>query len=254
MCVVIAKPKGVQISRKYLRNCYLSNPDGAGFMFVRDKEIVIQKGYFSFELFWEDYKKAEQEYTKSPFVIHFRIATSGGVNEFNCHPFKIDEQSAFAHNGIFYDLPYTDELSDTQIFNNRILKTLPGDWTKWDGIKRLIQGFIKESNSKVVFLGNNKDIWICGEEEGDWFKGSWYSNNSHTLAKFNRQYWHSSYYEKKWGNDETTSGLVELDPEGINCEECSARVSSSSISWVEGYGPLCLDCREEYQVNLGFSK
>ena len=162
MCVVIAKPKGVQIRKKYLKNCYVSNPDGAGFMFVKDKEVVICKGYFSFELFWAHYLKAEQENTRSPFVIHFRIATSGGVNLLNCHPFKIDEHNAFAHNGIFYNLPYTNKLSDTQVFNNRILKELPVDWMRWRGIKKLVRGFIKETGSKVVFLGNNKDVWICG--------------------------------------------------------------------------------------------
>ena len=241
--VVIAKPKGVQIRKKYLRNCYISNPDGAGFMFVRDKEIIIKKGYFSFELFWEDYLKAEQENTKSPFVIHFRIATSGGVNKLNCHPFRIDEHNSFAHNGIFYSLPYTAELSDTQIFNNQILKKLPVDWMRWVGIKKLIRGFIKESGSKVVFLGNNKNVWICGEDEGDWFKGAWYSNDSHTSYVAQKHFgydWRKSY-------NNVTPGLVELDPNGVECVECKAIVSYESVNHLEGFGAVCLDCWEEYQ-------
>ena len=249
MCVVIAKPKGVQIRKKYLKNCYLSNLDGAGFMFVRDKKIVIRKGYFSFELFWEDYLEAEQENTKSPFVIHFRIATSGGVNVLNCHPFKIDEHNAFAHNGIFYSLPYTAELSDTQIFNNRILKNLPVDWMRWVGIKELVQGFIKESGSKAVFLGDSKDVWICGEDEGDWFKGAWYSNDSYTAASWSQK---SSGYNWQKGytncyDSYPPTGLVELDPTGIECVECKAMVSHDSVEFLDGFGALCLDCREEYQ-------
>ncbi len=250
MCVVIAKPKGVQIRKKYLRNCYLSNPDGAGFMFVKDKRIVVKKGYFSFELFWGDYLKAEQENTKSPFVIHFRIATSGGVNKLNCHPFRIDEHNAFAHNGIFYSLPYTAELSDTQIFNNRILKNLPVDWMRWGGIKRLVQGFIKESGSKVVFLGDSKDVWICGEDEGDWFKGAWYSNDSHTLQPvgFNSS---SKFWQRGYSNYQSTNTeLVELDPNGVKCVECKAVVSRDSVDYMDGYGALCLDCREEYSIHL----
>ncbi len=258
MCVVIAKPKGVQIRKKYLKNCYLSNPDGAGFMFVRDKKIVIKKGYFSFELFWFDYQIAEQENTKSPFVIHFRIATSGGVNMLNCHPFEIDEHNAFAHNGIFYNLPYTDELSDTQIFNNKILKTLPVDWMRFRGIKLLIQGFIKETCSKVVFLGDNKDVWICGEDEGDWFKGAWYSNDSHTAQKSFGYDWRKGYCYNEQETEylgqnslKTTTALVELDVNGVECVECKAIVSHDSINYFNDYGALCLDCQEEYKHTFG---
>ena len=246
MCVVIAKPKGVRIKKKYLKACYLSNLDGAGFMFVRNKKIVIQKGYFNFEDFYDDYQKAEQENTRTPFVIHFRIATSGGINEFNCHPFRIDEHNAFAHNGIFYSLPYTDKVSDTQVFNNQILRNLPVDWMRWDGIKKLVQGFIKESDSKVVFLGNNNDFWICGVEKGDWFKGAWYSNDSYTPQRSFGYRWEKGYNQPTFAD----TGFVELDPNGIMCAECKAKVSYDSVDYSSGFGPLCLDCQEQYKYIL----
>ena len=242
MCVVIAKPKGVQIRKKYLRSCYVSNPDGAGFMYVKDRTIVICKGYFSFETFWEDYSEAEIRNTKSPFVIHFRIATSGGVNHLNCHPFRIDEQNAFAHNGIFYNLPYTDKLSDTQVFNNQILKNLPSDWTKWPGIKELVKVFVEDTGSKVVFLDSNKEVWICGEDKGDWFKGAWYSNNSHTPVRSYGYNWKGNYNF----TDDTSHYLVELDSNGTVCKGCQATVSLESIDTINGIGPLCLDCQGEY--------
>ena len=171
----------------------------------------------------------------------------------NCHPFKIDEHNAFAHNGIFYNLPYTDKLSDTQVFNNRILKELPVDWMRWGGIKKLVQGFIKETGSKVVFLGDTKDVWICGEDEGDWFKGAWYSNDSHTasswLQKSSGYNWQTGYTDLP--DRSNTTGLVELDENGIECVECKAIVSYESIDYMKGFGALCLDCREEYEHILG---
>ncbi|KKM17786.1 hypothetical protein LCGC14_1672190, partial [marine sediment metagenome] len=136
----------------------------------------------------------------------------------------------------------------TQIFNNRILKTLPIDWMRFKGIKLLIQGFIKETGSKVVFLGDNKDVWICGEEEGDWFKGAWYSNDSHRAQKYFGYDWRKGYINRQ--DEYLPAALVELDPNGVECVECKAIVSHDSVDYLDGFGALCLDCRAEYQYAL----
>ena len=56
MCIAIYKPEGKVISQDILKECYDSNPDGAGFMYAEDKKLHIQKGFFSYGSFYEAFK------------------------------------------------------------------------------------------------------------------------------------------------------------------------------------------------------
>ena len=82
MCIAIFKPEGKILTRAALFNSYTSNRDGAGFAYVKDGEVCIQKGFFTFDKFWE----AFQPFQELQCVIHFRIATHKAVNGHNCHP------------------------------------------------------------------------------------------------------------------------------------------------------------------------
>lgn len=135
MCIIIVKPAGVNLpTKKIIKSCFRSNPDGAGIMFSYDGEVRIEKGFMGFKSFWKYHQR--MEFDKSvPIVYHFRIATAGGTSPGNCHPFPISdsedllkspsvrgEKIAIVHNGI---LPIKTPLflSDTQIF---IRDTLSG--------------------------------------------------------------------------------------------------------------------------------
>jgi predicted glutamine amidotransferase len=179
MCVIIYKPKGVAIKKSYLKNCFNNNPDGCGYAFPVDGKFTLSKGFFSFNTFWEKYYEDFSLNRKSPFVIHFRIATSGNVDAHNCHPFQIDEEVVFAHNGIFYDLNGIDpHFSDTILFRNTYLKTLPSGWMYNKSIRALITRIAKDNDSKLVFMNDKGNKWIVGEDSGYWHKGCWYSNGS----------------------------------------------------------------------------
>lgn len=247
MCVIVVKPKGVQIRKGYLKNCYLSNPDGAGFMYVKDGKVVILKGYFHFETFYADFAKAEKINRKSPFVLHFRIATSGGVNYENCHPFKIDEHNAFVHNGIFYNLSYANyNLSDTQVFNNTILQNLPTGWQNSTGVFNLLETYAKESASKLAFLSDSGKVLICAEEDGTWYKGSWYSNEAYLPTKA------FSFPETWYPLEKSEYRENEMKyPEGtIRCEECALEVDYSETIFIHEFGYICAECAEEYKETL----
>ena len=44
MCIAIMKSANKKISKSTLRRCYDANPDGAGFMYAEDKQLVVKKG------------------------------------------------------------------------------------------------------------------------------------------------------------------------------------------------------------------
>ena len=114
MCVVVYKPKGKKMPKEQtLLDCFLANPDGAGYMFQKDKKVKIKKGFMTFEEF---YKSLMDDYSvvgkNTDFVLHFRISTQGGVNKPLCHPYPISKKMedlkqlecesdiGLAHNGI----------------------------------------------------------------------------------------------------------------------------------------------------------
>lgn len=114
MCVVVYKPKGKKMPKEQtLLDCFLANPDGAGYMFQKDNKVKIKKGFMTFKSF---YKSLMDDYSvvgkNTDFVLHFRISTQGGVNEKLCHPYPIskkmddlkqtecESELGLAHNGI----------------------------------------------------------------------------------------------------------------------------------------------------------
>ena len=76
MCIAIAKKIHSKCpSLDTLRNCWDSNPDGAGFAFNDAGRVVIKKGFMT----WNDFKTAWLRYSKRydfdnrGVLIHFRI-------------------------------------------------------------------------------------------------------------------------------------------------------------------------------------
>ena len=117
MCVIVYKPSGVKApTQADLHNCFLNNPDGAGYMLPINNKVVIRKGFMTYEDFEKDIKNTIKvnnlDPIDTPIVMHFRISTQGGVNKALCHPYPICENYdemrkleskcnlGLAHNGI----------------------------------------------------------------------------------------------------------------------------------------------------------
>jgi predicted glutamine amidotransferase len=230
MCVIVYKPKGVAIKKSYLQNCFNNNPDGCGYVFSSSVGLSVRKGYFSFDSFWEDYYKDFESNRKSPFVIHFRIATSGNVDEINCHPFRIDEEVVFAHNGIFYELNGVDKrFSDTVLFREMYLKTLPSGWMYNRSIRALITKIAEDNDSKLVFLNDKGNKWIVGEDSGYWHKGCWYSNRSYS--------WSNTYGFSTFGysSEEIDEGVNETGGWNYNDNPSEVEDDRTYKSWKKAY-------------------
>jgi len=176
MCIAIYKPEGKVLSKETLKECYDNNPDGAGFMYAQHKKLHIEKGFFSFDSFYQAYKKHE---TKQA-VIHFRIKTHGKIDTTNCHPFAVNNSIGFVHNGVISGFGDANH-SDTIGFNNNILQPLVNKWGNLalfqDPIIDLIEGRI--GYSKLVFLDRHGNHKIMNEGKGTWDDGVWYSNTSY---------------------------------------------------------------------------
>jgi hypothetical protein len=176
MCIAIYKPEGKIISKATLQECYNSNPDGAGFMYNQNKKLHIEKGFFSFDSFYNAFKAHESKQA----VIHFRIKTHGKIDTANCHPFAVNNSIGFVHNGVISGYGDAD-FSDTVRFNEAILRPLVNKWGNLalfqDPVIELIESRI--GYSKLVFLDRHGNHKIMNESKGQWDDGVWYSNSSY---------------------------------------------------------------------------
>lgn len=202
MCIIIIrKDPSRKLPKEVYKNCFEHNSDGAGFASIDDDgDIIINKGFFTFEDFWKAYEPVEHI---SPLT-QFRIGTSGGLTGENCHPFRIaDKQDGaqndlvFAHNGVLsIDRP-NQNLSDTGNFNELILKPLAKadpDFWKSPEFRWLIESAIG-SNNKLVLMDNTGHIEIFNKSAGKEEDGVWYSNNSYCKVKTTTVY-QDNYYKK----------------------------------------------------------
>ena len=207
MCIAIYKPEGKILSQATLTECYDSNPDGAGFMYAENKKLHIEKGFFSFQSFYDAFKKHENKQT----VLHFRIKTHGKIDTTNCHPFAVNNAIGFVHNGIISGFGDANH-SDTIGFNQSILQPLVSKWGNLalfqDPIINLIEGRI--GYSKLVFLDRHGNHKIMNEHKGEWDDGIWYSNNSYKpyVAPITTYDWKDSKYD--WKKNVTTIRNVAL--------------------------------------------
>lgn len=218
MCIAIYKDKDLTISKETLQQCFKSNPDGAGFMYAQDKELHIQKGFFTFDEFYDAY----QQHEKKRAVIHFRIKTHGKIDKANCHPFHIHKGLGFVHNGIISGFG-NQEVSDTREFSEGILKPLVSKWGNLaifqPAIKSLVENRI--GYSKLIFLDRHGNAEIFNEQKGVWDQGVWYSNSSYKkpppLPPVEKKMYpvnynaHNQIYKHKKSQDYLSIGdLVEL--------------------------------------------
>lgn len=175
MCLLIAKKEDIKIDKKYLKNGWRENPHGAGFVVAKHGKLLMRKGFTSFKTFW----KAWREYEQYPAVVHFRWANIGKINYDNCHPFIVDNELAFAHNGTI-PIATDGEKSDTRTFCEEIARKckeynpnfLDDPITNW---------FISKSigNSKLAFIDNHGKLTIINQDRGEFHEETWYSNTDY---------------------------------------------------------------------------
>lgn len=186
MCIAIHKPAGIVLDRAIYQSCFDANPDGAGFAAVTPSGLIIRKGYFELDALLSDMEPHKDQ----NLLVHFRIATHGTVDAFNCHPWPIDTPSgrgfAVIHNGIIRSCGSSKEKSDTGHFVDEILTPLLSadpDILDNPAIIALLERDVTFSN-KLVILRDDGKVWFLNGDEGIDDLGCWFSNQSYANSSF----------------------------------------------------------------------
>jgi len=177
MCIIAIDKKNKSIDKNTFETMYENNPDGFGGMYAANNKIISYK-CFNVESAYNWYCKHKKKYPESVFILHFRIST-GGSGIGNTHPFKVNNDCFFVHNGHFSG--FGDKIknqSDTNEIRN-LLKLLPANFLDIGICKKLIRNLCGVSN-KLVFLNSNGYITIFNDDLFTKDKnGFLFSNNSY---------------------------------------------------------------------------
>lgn len=176
MCVAILRPPGKVIRESHLLSCWNTNKHGAGFAYTNaDGEVVIEKGFMEYKDLLSAWMARTKEFPDSPFLLHFRIRTSGATDKDNTHPFKV-QHGAMIHNGVLFhpDPTKHKNKSDTRVLSERMHNNF-GDSDVVIAAKENIGKDIGAYN-KLVFLWEGGKTCIVNEEQGTWVEGVWFSN------------------------------------------------------------------------------
>ena len=214
MCVIVAKPIGVDLPDKsVLETCFYNNDDGAGFCYNENNMVIIKKGFMNYG----DFEKALNEIKDAKdkaMLLHFRISTHGLVDGTNTHPFPVTNDFkmmarthvktdlALAHNGIIasVDVPYSSKYSDTMVFiKNQVslMQEIDDNFYLNDKFKALLSTL---SMSKLSFIDKVGNIVLIGqfiESKGCFFSNSSYEEYKYTYYTHDNDIWTNPYYKGK---------------------------------------------------------
>ena len=281
MCTISVEPKGLRNSKTALERMECINSDGMGFAFSTGKRIIIKK-YRDFDKFYANYSRCKNLYgERSAFMLHFRIRTHGsskGVG--NVHPFRVNPELVFSHNGIISGVGESKTKSDTRLFNELILKRLSSNFLRDKVQRTLIETFI--GYSKLGFISLDGGYEILNERKGIWSKGIWYSNDAfrpqavQTVQTgwsgsgcYTSNYYGSAYVPNKpqaVKPQAVSSKPIDIDkqlqlaPKTVKeCEWCqsNASVKAVGIRWLKGgsieWEKMCIECERSARMGGAYS-
>tara|TARA_B100000925_G_scaffold291820_1_gene281613 strand:+ start:1985 stop:3106 length:1122 start_codon:yes stop_codon:yes gene_type:complete len=201
MCIIANVPVGTTIDKPTLETMWQHNSDGAGIAWIDEGKVRVFKT-MKLKPFLKKFEEVQKTYGDSDILVHMRIATHGSVCMDNNHPFNVDTQTVFAHNGILpqqFHPPAKRDISDTRYFNETFLqyqKLAALDDSRYiDHLGSVIGSF----NKLVILTANPKlrrDSYIINESSGEWADGVWYSNDSY-LSYSRKMKWGTASYVNK---------------------------------------------------------
>jgi predicted glutamine amidotransferase len=245
MCIAILN-KTEKITLSEFKNSLESNPDGFGMAYILGGKIQVYKSLS------QNAKKLYSEYSKvydntnHPIILHFRISTGGGINLDNTHPFHINKNLVFAHNGMIKGYGTKTE-NDTRHFSRDILeKITENELFNNSAIQSLIENAI--GYSKLIFLNSKGQFKIYGEDLGHWSQsGNWFSNDSYKACEVVQPaYWSDWYLDKK-------SKTWQKKKEAPVCECDSCGQDSTNLKYLPDFHIwACSDCKSWYEMEKAY--
>ncbi len=197
MCIIAVSPLGEKFSQEVFVNMWESNSDGFGMAWrAAPSGVYVKKGLMDFEAAWAAYNAMPEGV---PHVLHFRLATHGGVIPELTHPFLVSKSSDLFLEGVAHD---------PVLFHN-------GVWSAYTRAMPFPKGPLSDTRALAVYLarlrggGSLEEMLRKGKEamleagrvvifppEGDtlylygyWVKeGSFYFSN-HSYKSYGRYVW-----------------------------------------------------------------
>lgn len=284
MCVAIAKPIGAELpSREILKICFRNNPDGAGFAFNRDGKNYIHKGYFTFGDFWRAFTSCNIKKEEGA-LIHFRVATHGGVSKGTCHPFCVCDDfetmrmphasytgDVMIHNGML-NFPITEQqVSDSMIMSKTLFSMDRHEGHNSFFIEMALINNDTSRMNRVAVLSTNGVIELYGHKE-PWEKveGCFYSNKSYQMG-FSRgtvyTYVNNDKQNEKYNynEEECVSNKINLccdRKDSKNCDEIATINVYYTDDYYESFCDKCFNKQDvsyctfchKYRLNSYFTK
>jgi hypothetical protein len=195
MCVIGVSPLGEKVSRDVFERMWRSNDDGFGMMYRARGGVGVVKGLHDEEEAWEVYSQLPEGV---PHVLHFRLATHGGVRPELTHPFVVSEESpliergvvagpVLAHNGIWnlYAAKQRELGLDGPVSDSRVLAAWLGRLAR----ERPLREVLEENYYEIVSAGRvvvvdpaTWKIYVVG----DWIREGpfLFSNGSYREDRF----------------------------------------------------------------------
>lgn len=246
MCIIIAKNKGLNVpNNEILKNCWDNNSDGGGYMYNDGHTVHIHKGFMTYKAFKSHLEKTSKnvDLQNCDLVIHFRIATHGGVNAECTHPFtlskNIDVQKRLhckasigvAHNGIIRNVDDYKTHSDTMEYIKSYLYPmyyLDNNFYTKEYIRTAIEVQI---GSKLVIMDKDRLYTIGAYVEHEQVL---YSNSGYIKYDYSK-YYNSSLSEKDYVYSEYDGMfLTKVNADIIKASDKS-KVDKQAIYYVDEY-------------------
>ena len=224
MCIIVYKPYNKKLpSKEVLLECFISNPDGAGFMYrINNNALIrIKKGYMNFPDLWNE---LEEINLKNEIVVHFRIGTAGLNNKANCHPYPVSSDikdltklhivttKAVAHNGILWEYDITQSIfNDTQLF---IMEILSSDFFQEHRFAPIFDTLIKNytNGSRFIFFRQNEtaEMWGNGwiKVNDIYFSNSTYKEKVTVYKKWDKE---RGYHYYDYSSNTYSANKIKID-------------------------------------------
>lgn len=194
MCVVVVvEDQNHPITDEQLAQCHKSNGHGIGIAYVRNAQVCYAKGIKDDV---EARKFLDENHVTAPYIVHFRIRSSGDVIPELTHPFPIrqdgwnplatcDVDHVLFHNGTWHTY-------ENAVINIALAKGIDipsGPWSDTRGMAWILA--MIGPNALKLMLGNNSSrlVTLNGQGVLNYLHGSW---DAHDGKKFSNMTWRPS--------------------------------------------------------------
>lgn len=171
MCILIVKPKGVQLpDYATLCRCANLNPHGFGFAMPNKRPYKT----LSFDKFIDALSRVDED---MPMILHFRLATHGSIKQTNCHPFRDNKNGLiFAHNGVLDINALYDKTDSETAFRLLFVPAYEKFGLRSNNFNQAVNSI--RGGSRFAFLTDKGEVKTFGNFISH--NGCLYSNNGFT--------------------------------------------------------------------------